>query len=71
MIERSLRGNDIFFRRVGAAIEEVADDFDIVVIDCPPQPWLPPMGALNAATCHAGHHPPADGRCRVHASSCS
>ncbi|KAF0132736.1 MAG: putative replication protein A [Methylocystaceae bacterium] len=37
MVERSLRGSDLFFRRVGSAIAEVEDDFDIVVIDCPPQ----------------------------------
>jgi chromosome partitioning protein len=44
------RGSQIFFRRVAAAIDEVADDFDVIVIDCPPQLGYLTLGALNAAT---------------------
>lgn len=50
MIEGRLRGGDIFFRRVDACIRQVEDQFDIVVIDCPPQLGYLTMGALNAAT---------------------
>lgn len=44
------RPEDLFFRRVARAIVEVDDDYDVVVIDCPPQLGFLTMGALNAAT---------------------
>ena len=50
MVDRKARGHDLFFRRVAAAIEQVEADFDVVVVDCPPQLGYLTMGALNAAT---------------------
>lgn len=40
----------IFFARIESVIQEVEDDYDVVVIDCPPQLGFLTMSALTAAT---------------------
>ncbi|ACM39651.1 MULTISPECIES: plasmid partitioning protein RepA [Rhizobium/Agrobacterium group] len=44
------RGEEIFFRRLSAVISEVEADYDIVLIDAPPQLGYLTLGALCAAT---------------------
>lgn len=39
-----------FFTRVGAALQEVDDQYDVVVVDCPPQLGYLTLTALAAAT---------------------
>ncbi|WP_159952387.1 plasmid partitioning protein RepA [Rhizobium sp. 18065] len=40
----------LFFARLQAAIQEIRDDYDVVVIDCPPQLGFLTLSALTAAT---------------------
>lgn len=50
LIERRAGQGEIFFKRVGAALAEVEAEYDIVVIDCPPQLGYLTLGAVCAAT---------------------
>ena len=50
LVDRSKSGEGIFFARIASALDEVADDYDFVVLDCPPQLGFLTLSGLCAAT---------------------
>lgn len=50
IVSGAARGQEIFFRRLKSAIDQVEADYDVVLIDAPPQLGYLTLGALFAAT---------------------
>lgn len=58
MMDKNSTAGRTFYTRIGSAIAEVDDRYDVVVIDCPPQMGYLTLAALTAATsCLITVHP--------------
>lgn len=49
LLERKA-GDTLFYGRISTVIEDIADNYDVVVIDCPPQLGFLTLSALTAAS---------------------
>lgn len=50
LMDGTKSGDGIFFARIATALDEVADHYDVVVLDCPPQLGFLTLSGLCAAT---------------------
>jgi chromosome partitioning protein len=50
LVDATKTGEGLFFSRVANALDEVAGDYDVVVLDCPPQLGFLTLSGLCAAT---------------------
>jgi chromosome partitioning protein len=50
LVDATKTGEGLFFSRVASALDEVAGDYDVVVLDCPPQLGFLTLSGLCAAT---------------------
>jgi chromosome partitioning protein len=50
LMQGSRDGEGVFFMRVAKALDDVADNYDVVVLDCPPQLGYLTLSGLCAAT---------------------
>ncbi|XKM38896.1 plasmid partitioning protein RepA (plasmid) [Rhizobium ruizarguesonis] len=58
-------GDTLFYGRISQVIEDVADNYDVVVIDCPPPARLPDTFGSDRRNLHPGDGASADARCHV------